>query len=179
MEDTLYRSLLNISYALSFSAIFIIIITTGVSGESSLIALISGYSTLLLSIFFLLFLTYNTYLSNNNVKFNSISSIMSLVRPFFPSILIIFVLTLLITFLSIYFQRIALGNVPDYYYSFSNMSTILLLMQLGVWFHAIYKNSGKIDEGERVFSILTLVGTINSIVVITLGIVLKYYSTDC
>lgn len=179
MEEKLYASLLNISYALTIAAIIIIIITTGIPGESSLIALISGYSALLIGIFFLLFLTYNTILPFGAQKLKTIGGIMSVVKPFFPSILIIFVLSLLLAFLSIYFHRIATGKVPEYYYSFSTMSTILLLVQLGVWFHAIYQNAGKMTINNRTFSILTLIGTVNALTVITLGIVLKYYSTDC
>ncbi len=167
----------SLLYALSFAALIIIIITTSTRGESSLIALISGYSALLLSLMFLLFLTYNNTVQSSE-HFSSINTIIPIVKTFFPGVLIVFVLSLLLAFLSIYFHRIATGKVPEYYYSFSTMSTILTVLQLGVWFHAMYKNEGK-NVSDRVFSILTLIGTINALVVITLGIVLKYYSTDC
>ena len=82
--------------------------------------------------------------------------------------------------LYIYFDRISKG-VSNYYTLFLNISTMLTIAQLWMFFKALnepyFKSNNTLNP--KTFSLLTLLGTINIIVCITLGVVLKFYATDC
>jgi hypothetical protein len=84
-------------------------------------------------------------------------------------------------YLYTYFDKIAKGQVSGYYITFSVLSVIFLITQLSILFSAIFSKSNGFNEkllSERTFSLLTLLGVINYIMVITIGIVLKFYSTQ-
>ena len=90
------------------------------------------------------------------------------------------IIILLIVYLSIYFERIISDKVSNYYYSFSNLSTIFLAVQIMMLF-SIFFNKKEGDMGrslDKTFSIILLLGLVNIIIVTTIGIVLKYYSTQ-
>jgi uncharacterized membrane protein len=98
-----------------------------------------------------------------------------------PSIIILTIVLLLIIYLSIYFDKIAKGEVSSYYSSFSILSTIFLFAQVIIIFLAIFNNNNKQDGRlftNTTFSILGLLGLINLLIVITIGIILKFYSTQ-
>ena len=84
-------------------------------------------------------------------------------------------------YLYTYFDIIAKGEVSSYYNSFSVSSFIFLITQLSILFSAIFNKSNKPNEkllSEKTFTLLIFLGVINYIMVITLGIVLKFYSTQ-
>ena len=87
----------------------------------------------------------------------------------------------LLVLLHKYYDRITGNQVSDYYVSFVNMSTILTLVQLIILVNAVtdsyFENNRSLQP--KTFSMLMLLGTINVIMVITLGVILKSYVTDC
>ena len=70
-------------------------------------------------------------------------------------------------------DRIVAGNVSPDYVKFANISLALILAQL-YFFYA----SSKSDKQKVASAILYLVATVNVIAVITLSVVLGYFSTD-
>ena len=91
----------------------------------------------------------------------------------------IFILTLIISFIvliSKYFKQIADNKISDYYYGFSKISTGLILTQI---LTIVYSMTKSTELSKKVFSVLMLLGTINAIALITLGIILNFYTTDC
>jgi hypothetical protein len=80
--------------------------------------------------------------------------------------------------MSVYFDQIASNQVSEYYYNFSKVSIILIMIQMGVFLRALY-SKGVDNISRQTMAILGLLGTVNLITVITLGITLKYYTTDC
>jgi disulfide bond formation protein DsbB len=102
-----------------------------------------------------------------------------------PLLMIMIICLLLICYLGIYFERISKGDVSSYYSSFSLLSTVFLFTQLSMIFSAIFKNKKKlnISDNRQLFSyptlsFLGLFSLINILIVVTLGIVLKFYSTQ-
>ena len=91
------------------------------------------------------------------------------------------IISWLLVLLYKYFDRITSNKVSDYYVSFVNISTILTLAQLFMLMNAVtdtyFENNKSLQP--KTFSILILFGTINIITVITLGVILKSYVTDC
>jgi hypothetical protein len=171
LDPDLYKNLSNISYALLAAGFIIVIVTTGITNQNSLAALISGYATLLVSILFILWLNW---INMENIP------LFSILKNIFPFLTIIILITLLITFLSIYFDRIANNHVSSYYYTFSNMSTIFLIIQIIILFRELSTKNFEITKSinSKTFSILMLLTTINAIIIGTLGIILKFYITQ-
>jgi len=167
----LYTNLINISYALIIAGFIIVFITTGMTNQNSLTALISGYGVLISGIFFVAILNFS-----NMENLGLITRIINMV----PFILIMFIIGLIMTYLSIYFDRISSKKVSDYYYSFSSLSIMFLIFQIFLLFNALMSKHYEATKqiSGKVFSTLMLLGVINSIIVITLGITLKFFTTQ-
>uniref|UniRef100_A0A6C0IS73 Uncharacterized protein n=1 Tax=viral metagenome TaxID=1070528 RepID=A0A6C0IS73_9ZZZZ len=171
LEPELYKNLSNISYALLVAGFIIVIVTTGITNQNSLAALISGYATLLVSLLFILWLNW---INMENIP------LFTLIKNIFPFLTIMTLLILLITFLSVYFDRIASDHVSTYYYTFSNLSTLFLIIQLIILFRELGTKSFEVTKiiSPKIFSMLMLLTTINAIIVGTLGMILKFYITQ-
>lgn len=182
MDDKLYELLLNISYSCVIASIIIIIITTGGSGQNALTALISGYSLLEAGIIIMTWLISTKLNLGENMSvssgiINNMSIVFKGIKELFPFFLLIFIISIIIALLGIYFNKISTGKVSDEYYSYSNLSTFFILAQICIILYNIKDVNIKISG--KLFSLLMLLGTINTIIVITLLIVLKFYTTDC
>ena len=162
-----YKKVINIPIAVIIGSFIIIIITTGMTDKNGLSALIGGYSGLLLGMLFVAILNYppNSWLD------------------MFPLVVIMIIVSLLIYYLSTYFDQISKGEVSSYYNSFSILSTIFLATQIIIIFSAMFSNSGERDTRSKLlsdttFSLLGLFGVLNFLMVITIGVVLHFYSTQ-
>lgn len=158
---------MNIPFSVIIASFIIIFITTNMSEPNGLSALLGGYAGLLLGMVFVIILlatfTKTGYLS------------------MFPIIMVIFISCILMFYLITYFERISNGEVPSYYSYLSYFSTIFLLLQITIIFNSIYKNIK--SQNIQLFSDVTLAwlslfGLFNGLFVITLGIVLHFYSTQ-
>ena len=159
-----YKNVVNIPYAVVIASGIIILLTTGVANENSLKGLIGGYMGLGLGMLVLLIL--------NTPPVNWLD--------LFPFIMILGIIALMTTYLYIYFDKISKGEVSGYYNSFSVLSSIFLAAQMIMLFSALNSNelNGTKLITDRTFSLLALFGVINYLIVITIGVVLKFYSTQ-
>jgi hypothetical protein len=170
IERELYINLMNMAYAIIIAGFMIIIITTGSTNSNGLTGLIWGYSVLFVAILF--FGTINWINVNGN--------------PAFPllKILAVFlnicgIIIILIVYLSMYFENIITNKVSNYYYSFSNLSTMFLAVQIILLFSIFKPNvENNVLAVNKTCSIVLLLGLVNVIIVTTIGIVLKFYSTQ-
>jgi hypothetical protein len=157
-----------IIYGVIIASCIVMIITTSAKNETSFIAFRSSYMALLCAIIFTLAINWKTMAKTN------------LLMSILPLIILIIIIAFLIILLYKYSDRIIGNNVSEYYTSFMNMSTILVLVQLII----IMKGFFDIDSGKsttiqpKMIALLLLLGTINMIIVITLGVILKSYITD-
>lgn len=158
-------NVVNIPLALIITSAIIIVLTTNVNDENSLKALIGGYIGLELSILFLIILNIH---SSNWIDL-------------FPFAMLLGIITLMLIYLYSYFDRIVTGEVSDYYASFS----ILLVVFLGIQFimitSALFSKSNEINGklfSDTTFSLFALFGVINYLIVLTIGVVLQFYSTQ-
>lgn len=162
-----YKKVINVPLAVIIASFIIIIITTGITNKNGVSALIGGYSGLLIGILFIIILNIPT---NNWINF-------------FPFMYILFIVSLLLYYLYTYFGQISSGEVSNYYGSFSILSTIFLATQVIILFSSMFSSSNNGDFSNnflsnKTFSILSLFAVINFLIVITLGIVLHFYSTQ-
>ena len=162
MFDTIeYKRVINVPLAVIIASFIIIIITTGMTNKNGISALIGGYTGLLLGLLFVIILN----IPNNNWL------------NFVPIVYVMIIVSLLMFYLYKYFGEISRGEISSYYGTFSNLSTIFLASQVIMLFSS-FTNGSINNLSNKTFSILTLFATINFLIVITLGIVLHFYSTQ-
>lgn len=155
----------NVPLAVIVASAIIILVTTGVKDENALKSLIGGYMGLGLGILFLIILNMPP---NNWIDL-------------FPFAILLGIITLMVFYLFTYFDRIAKGEVSGYYTSFSVLSTIFLGVQFIMLASAMFRKSGEINEklmSDKTFSLFALFGVINYLIVLTIGIILNFYSTQ-
>ena len=79
-----------------------------------------------------------------------------------------------------YKERISQGNISSGYTNFTNISVILIMLQLYLFYSATqnenFKQTSRLDKVNSMF--LLLIGIINIISVVTLGVILAYFTTD-
>ena len=105
---------------------------------------------------------------------------MSFIYTCGPFLLILGVIGYALYLLTTFKYRISDGNVAPSYTTFTNISVILILIQLAIFFMGSkkenFKSTGRLD---RVYSMLIyMVGIINIATVITIGVILTYFTTD-
>jgi hypothetical protein len=159
-------------YAIIIASSFLILITTGSEGENALKGFITGNVTLLVSIIIMFSLIW--------YRINGVG-LYQLSISLFPFIMLMVIILWLLVILQQYFDRITSNKVSNYYVSFVRISTILTIIQLLMLVNVIRDNNFEKYRSipPKMFSILMLLGTINLIIVITLGVILKSYVTDC
>jgi len=168
----IYKSLI-ISSVISFIIYFFS------SGKVSLGALISGYSILTLSIFMILYvILYNLLqISQKGSSFELLLSMMTTCGPF---LLMLFIIGFILYLVIKYSNRILLGHVSNGYTTFSNITIIMILLQLYLVYNSI--NTDKFETTKKLSkittSILYLYGVITSISAITLFTILNNFSAD-
>lgn len=162
-----FEKVMNIPFAVVITSFIIIMITTNMTDINGLSALLGGYMGLLLGMLFVIIInlvfTKTTYLD------------------MFPIGMIVIIVGLLIFYLRKYFDRISKGEVSDYYSSFSLLSTIFLFTQVILILTSMYdKTRGQNTKlfSDTTFSLLGLFSVINLLIVLTIGIVLHFYSTQ-
>jgi hypothetical protein len=165
--------------ALLVASIISFVIYNFSSGETSLGALLSGLVALTLTLFMILYIIlYNTIdLIKNESFFQNILTILNVSGPFFMMLGVIgLILFLIITNK----DRIIKGQVSSSYYTFSNITILILLLQM----YFLYKNiiSSKFESTKKISKltsiILYLFNVITAICSISLFAILQYYKAD-
>ena len=165
--------------ALIIASVVSFLISFFSTGNMSYNSLISGYSTLTLGIMLILTILISKILEitkNDPVSQMFITILVSL-GPFLLMLAVIGFILYLIIF---YKTPILENHVSQSYYKFSNITIILLLIQI----YIVYKNintkefviSGKISKVTS--SLIYLIGVLSSLSAMIIYIVLKYFRTD-
>ena len=175
ISENLFKQLLNTSYAFIIGGLIIVVLTVGTKNYDAVIGTICGYSVACCATIVLAALTY-TNIINGNMKPRWITILYTLV----PFIILFLIFALSLALLSIYFDQISNNRVNHYYSSFSMLSVIFILMQTYIIYSATKQKSFQENGGISVVNIskLLLISVINIIIITTLGITLKYFSTD-
>jgi hypothetical protein len=149
------------------------------TGKMSYNSLISGYSTLTLGIMLILTILISKILeiTKNDTTSQMLITILISLGPFLLMLTVIGFILYLIIF---YKTPILDNHVSQSYYTFSNITIILLLIQI----YIVYKNittkefdvSGKISKVTS--SLIYLIGVLSSLSAMIIYIVLKYFRTD-
>ena len=108
------------------------------------------------------------------------ATFMSKLITLLPILMLVITSLAVAIILFMYLDRITKG-VSDYYGLFINTSTMITIVQLMIMYRAVNGNEFIMNNviNGKTFSLLMLLATINIITIITLGVVLKNYTTDC
>lgn len=90
------------------------------------------------------------------------------------SLILMFILIFNIYISFKYDEKITKKRVPEIYYSFSFANILLVLLETAIIVHGLLKNSFNIST----MSIVTFLLTFNFIILTTISVILKDYSTD-
>lgn len=168
VENKDLKKMLNFPSSIIFASFIIIIVTTKIIDANGLSALISGYSGLLFGLIFTvgLCLLYDPTIS---------------IRQIIPIITTLIIISLLIYYLSVNFDKISSGEVSSYYDNYLVLSTIFLAIQITIITNSIYNKTQDMNTtlfSNTNYSLLVLFSLINSLIVITIGVILRFYSTQ-
>ena len=165
--------------ALIYVSVILFLVSFGTSGNTTIGALISGYSALTLSILMILIMLLNNVMNTIQGKptLEIITTILMAAGPFLLMLAVIaFILYLIIT----YSKIISEGRVSNGYYTFSNISIILFLLQIYLLYSNMdtekFKQTYKLSAITN--SLIYLLGVISTICALILYTILKYFTTD-
>jgi hypothetical protein len=148
-------------------------------GITSLNSYIAGYSILILAIAMMLIIIFNNILKVTEAS-STLQTISSILMSSGPFLLMLAVISLVLYLIVKYKNNIIENHVSSGYYSFSNITALLIFIQLYVIYTNIFtdkfQNTGKIEKVTS--SIIYLLGVLSSMTVAILYIILKYYTTD-
>jgi hypothetical protein len=180
-----FKKIMAVPFSIIFASFVIIIITFNVEDKNALYALISGYFGLFLGLFLItLSILYEKQIPNsqNDTSFLSIFKYMiQIILDIFPILMTLCIISVLIYYLYTYFDKIVNGQVSSYYNGFLLLSIIFSGFQMLIFYNSFYdrsKNSNSEIFSNVNFSLSVLVDLINLFSVITIGIILRYYSTQ-
>ena len=152
----------------------------GSSGPAS--ASIWGYSLMACSVLGMLIVTYalNSNANMVNWKEGNVKFVKNIFTNSILPVLMLGILAWLITLNATYFKEINEGKIASEYSLYNNLSTFLIIIQLGLLFRYLSLTNENTNSKQisfyRVLSYLVTLGNLMSIIVLT--IILKYFSTD-
>jgi hypothetical protein len=165
--------------AFIISAIISFVIGFFSEGKVSLGAYVAGYSVLILGIMMILLILFNSIMkiTEGQSILQILYTILLTTGPFLLMLgVIAFILYLMIKYKSIILDN----HVSGGYNSFSNITVILILIQLYIVYTNIssdsFETSGKMSKVTS--SMIYLLGVLSAISSIILYTILKYFTTD-
>ena len=169
----------SIYKAFIISAIISFVIGFFAEGKVSLGAYVAGYSVLILGIMMILLILFNSIMkiTEGQSILQILYAILLTTGPFLLMLgVIAFILYLMIKYKSIILDN----HVSGGYNSFSNITVILILIQLYIVYTNIssdsFETSGKMSKVTS--SMIYLLGVLSAISSIILYTILKYFTTD-
>jgi hypothetical protein len=164
--------------SLLLAAVILFLISFGTTGDINIGTTISAYSLLILSVFMILILVVNKTLSAEQ-DVSSFQSMMDALRTAGPLFLILAVIGFVL-YLLIYYKNDILGNrVSNSYYTFSNITAIILLMQIYLLYTNMNVKDGFKGQISKVVSgSLLIIGLFSVMSSMILYTILRYYTTD-
>ena len=175
MNQYLFDNIINISYAFIIGGLIVVLLTVGTHNKNALIGTITGYAASTCATILLAGLTYTTI--TTGLKRPTWSEVFSILVPF---LILFMIFGFSLALISIFFNNISENRVSDYYGMFSYISVIFILLQVWLFSSAtqqkVFRENGYIDKVTLLK--LLLLAIFNMLALITLGVSLKYFSTD-
>jgi ABC-type transport system involved in cytochrome c biogenesis permease subunit len=174
MDKQLYQNLDAFLYSLVAGSGLVVILTSGKSDKGAVTAFQVAYSILFCVV------CYKTALIGSKIELGNIgmmAKVISFITMFFPFLSILTVIMWILVLVFMYYDRITGGKVSDYYTSFMNIASVMLLIQI----YMVFSEAGDKTPplSLKTYSMLRMLSVLAGLSVITVSIVLKFYVTDC
>jgi len=153
-------------------------------------AAIWGYGVIAASVLGIMFITFALASQMSKLSENSFGFVKSLLLHSLPPVLMLSVLVWLVSINSEYFKRINQGDVAKEYSTYSNLSTFMVIIQLGVLYKYLTDelligkggptNKTMLIEAlrSRLASVTYLLTLGNMMIASVMTIILRFFSTD-
>ena len=153
-------------------------------------AAIWGYGVIAASVLGIMFITFALASQMSKLSENSFDFVKYLLLHSLPPILMLSVLVWLVSINSEYFKRINQGDVAKEYSTYSNLSTFMVIIQLGVLYKYLTDelligkggptNKTMLIEAlrSRLASVTYLLTLGNMMIASVMTIILRFFSTD-
>jgi len=159
----------------------------GSSGPAN--ASIWGYGIVALSVLSLLFITFGLAFNKGSVEsissLNIFSTLKDMLTKSMPSLFTLIVLIWIIVLNMLYFKRINQGKVADEYYTYSTLTTFIVVLQVMTLFKYLKDNLKTILDKtnatlptDKMAYATYLFTLLNFIFIGIMTIVLEFFSTD-
>jgi hypothetical protein len=163
--------------------VILLLSTVGTSTLGAINGSMAGYFLMGFGIFMLiLYLSFNISNNPTNIQYQPNSyrnQFMSILYTSGPFVVLMTIIIFSLIMLFHHKSSIAEGRVAPGYVNFTNVSIILILIQLWIFYSGTKSKGFQNGRLDRVYSMLLyLVGIINIVAVITIWIILNCYSTD-
>ena len=167
----------KIYYAFIVVGVGLTFFTLGAKSKATMTGTIVGYSFIVAGLFMMIAVSMSKMFGPTNLSKNGVSEFLYTIGPF---LLIIATISFLLHILSQHYDAITSGHVPNGYYNFSNIVVVLIIAQLAVYYNGTLQQGYKETFAlSKVISLMIyLLGLINLLSVITIWILLTYFSTD-
>lgn len=175
------RSYKNFYKSCIFASIMSFLLYMFLPVNLTLGSLKAGYSLLMIGIFLiLLFMIRNLMIHLNNAE-SIITRIFKIVSASAPMVLMLGVIIFMLLMITNYGNRIAENRISDSFYKFTNISVILLLIQVYTLYSSV-DNDKRFDATGQMSklssSMLYLFGLLTLICSLVIFTILKYFTTD-
>jgi hypothetical protein len=145
--------------------LIVLLSTASMDNESTVMAQTVGYGTLLGATLMLVALQFTDRQAQHR----------SAMQTFMPLVVILFICTLMLSFNTIYRQRLIEHRVSSSVYAFYWTIAALLIVHFGLLGYCI---SRPFVSPNVLYGLTILVGTVSVLITSTIGIILHYYSND-
>ena len=171
-----YKSTYN---SLLLVAVILFLIAFGSTGDVNIGTTISAYCLLTISVFMILILVVNKTLTSEPEDVSGFQSITDALRTAGPLFLILGVIGFVLYLLIYYKNDILENRVSNSFYTFSNITTIILLMQIYLLYTNMNVKEGFKGQLSKVVSgCLLIIGLFSLMSSMILYTILRYYTTD-
>ena len=166
--------------ALIISSVVSFLISIFSQGKTSYNSLISGYSSLTLGLMMILTIVI-TKIMEVNSGFTTKELLITIFMSLGPFLLMMSIIGFILYLIIVYKDPILDNHVSKSYHTFSNITIVLLLIQIFIVYSKIldtkeFEESGKISK--ILSSLLYLLGVLSLYSTMIIYIILKYFRTD-
>lgn len=168
IDEYMNEPLTNVAYAFLIGGLIIIFATVGTHNTAALSGTIAGYSATICAVLILCGITF--------VKIQTMNkSLATTLYSLSPFLILLTILAMSLAIVSVWFKDIADGHVTSMYTTFSYISVIFIFLQIWTYYSG---SQGNMPISQLTSTKLLLLEIINIVILLTIGVNLKYYSTD-
>lgn len=143
-----------------------------------------SYGMIMMATFGIMFSSFAIISKMKPLEYTSFTFVKKIFTQSVPSLLLIGLLTWLIVLNAQFFEHINQGEVANEYSMYNNVSFFLILIQLWISYDYMQNSLSTSDKmvmdnyNRRLLSVTYLLTIMNSMIILIMNIILKYFSTD-